>query len=148
MSTYCHKDLRPNLDPRALLGAWRPGRKSSWEPWSKIVSGWFQQKTIKEFLIGPFKFARKRLNVWRVWYVTGVSINAYADDEQIYDSDNDPVRLEARLKCHFSLLKADHWFGVNGMIPNPDKYQAMVLGNTNHAFSFHVNSIKTCNRQH
>ena len=80
--------------------------------------------------------------MWRVWHVTGVSINAYADGEQIYDSDNDPARLEARLKCHFSLLKADHWFGVNGMIPNPDKYQAMVLGNTNHAFSFHVNSIK------
>ena len=67
--------------------------------------------------------------MWRVWHVTGVSINAYADDEQIYDSDNDPVRLEKRLQCHFSLLKADHWFGVNGMIPNPDKYQAMVLGN-------------------
>ena len=80
--------------------------------------------------------------MWRVCHVTGVSINAYADDEQIYHSDNDPVRLEARLKCHFSLLKADHWFGVNGMIPNPDKYQAMVLGNTNHAFGFHVNSIK------
>ena len=77
--------------------------------------------------------------MWRVWHVTGVSINAYADDEQIYD----PVRLEARLKCHLSLLKADHWFSVNGMIPNPDKYQAMVLGNTNHAFSFHVNSIKS-----
>ena len=60
-----------------------------------------------------------------------VSVNAYADDEHIYDSDNDPVRLEARLQCHFSLLKADHWFGVNGMISNPDKYQAIVLGNTN-----------------
>ena len=63
--------------------------------------------------------------------MTGVSINAYADDEQIYDSDNDPVRLEARLQCHLSLLKADHWFGVNDMISNPDKYQAIVLGNTN-----------------
>lgn len=31
---------------------------------------------------------------------------------------------------------------MNGMISIPDKYQAMVLGNTNHAFSFHVNSIK------
>ena len=136
LSTNCHKDLRPNLDPRALLGAWRLGRKSSGEPWSKIASDWFQQKTIKEFLIGPFKFARKRLNVWRVWHVTGLSINAYADDEQIHDSDKDPVRL------------ADRRFGVNGMITNPEKHQAMVLGNTYHVFSFHVNSIKACNRQH
>ena len=50
------------------------------------------------------------------------------------------MRLEARLQCH--LLKADPWFGVNGVISKPDKYQAMVLGNTNHAFSFLVNSIK------
>ena len=34
------------------------------------------------------------------------------------------------------------WFGANDIISNPDKYQAMVLGNTNHTFSFHVNSIK------
>ena len=76
------------------------------------------------------------------YFMDGVSINAYGDDEQIYDSDNDPVRLEARLKCHFSLLKADHWFGVNGMISNPDKYQAVLFGNTNYAFSFYVNSVK------
>ena len=72
------------------------------------------------------------------YFMDGVSINAYAGEEQIYDSDKDPVRLGAR--CH--LLKADHWFGVNGMISNPDQYQARVLGNTNHAFIFHVNSIK------
>ena len=40
------------------------------------------------------------------YFMDGVSINAYGDDEQIYDSDKDPVRLEARLQCH--LLKADH----------------------------------------
>jgi len=28
------------------------------------------------------------------------------------------------------------------MITNPNKYQAIVLGNTNQVFSFHVNSIK------
>ena len=36
----------------------------------------------------------------------------------------------------------DHWFGMNGMISNPYKYQAMVLGNASHAFSFHAKSIK------
>ena len=57
--------------PRALLRMQRREIKSSGEPWSKIVSDWFQQKTIKVFLIGPFKFARERLNVWRVWRVSG-----------------------------------------------------------------------------
>ena len=44
--------------------------QSSGEPWSKIVSDWFQRKTKKVFLIGPFKFARERLNVQRVWRVS------------------------------------------------------------------------------
>ena len=54
-----------------LFSALRSGRKSSGEPWNKIVSDWFQQKTINVFLIGPFKFARARVNVWRVWRVSG-----------------------------------------------------------------------------
>ena len=45
--------------------------QSSEEPWSKIFSDWFQQKTKKVFLIGSFKFARERFNVQRVWRVSG-----------------------------------------------------------------------------
>jgi len=73
------------------------------------------------------------------YFLKGVCINAYADDEQISDSDKDPVKLEKRLQCQ--LLEADHWFGMNGMITNPDKYQAMILANTNYTFSFTVNDI-------
>ena len=58
-------------------------------------------------------------------------------DEQIYASDKEPVKLEMKLQCQ--LLEADQWFGTNGMITNPGKYQAMVLGNTNYTFSFTVN---------
>ena len=64
------------------------------------------------------------------YFLKAVCINAYADDAQIYASDKDPVKLETRL------LEADHWFGMNGLITNPDKYQAMILGNTNYTFSF------------
>ena len=49
--------------PRAFLRVYRREIKSSGEPWSKIVSDWFQQKTINVFLIGPFKFAREWLDV-------------------------------------------------------------------------------------
>ena len=61
----------PQSQPRALLHMSRRKIKSSRDPWSKIVSDWFQQKTIKEFLIGPFKFAQERLNIRCVWCVSG-----------------------------------------------------------------------------
>ena len=43
------------------------------------------------------------------------------------------------MKLQCQLLEAEQWFGINGMISNPDKYQAMILGNTNYTFSFIVN---------
>ena len=57
--------------PRALLRMQRREIKSSGEPWSKIVSDWFQQKTSKVFLIGLFKFEREQLNVRPAWRVSG-----------------------------------------------------------------------------
>ena len=39
--------------------------------------------------------------MWCVWHVIGVSINAYADDEHIYDSDNDPVRYRSETSMPF-----------------------------------------------
>ena len=56
LSTNCHKELRPNLDPRAL------------EFWGTVEQ---------------------------------VSIKAYADDEHIYDSDNDPVRYRSETSMPF-----------------------------------------------
>ena len=100
---------------------------SSWLP---VIKGIPQGS-----LLGPLFF-----NVFMndlFYLLKGVCINAYADDEQIYASDKDPVKLEMKLQCQ--LLEADQWFGMNGMITNPDKYQAMILGNTNYTFSFTVN---------
>ena len=74
------------------------------------------------------------------YFLKGVCVNAYADDEQMYASDKDPlVKFEMKLQCQ--LLEAEQWFGMNVMITNPDKYQAMILGNTNYIFSFTVNDI-------
>ena len=47
------------------------------------------------------------------------------------------MKLEMKLQCQ--LLEADQWFGMNGKITNPDKYQAMILRNINYTFSFTVN---------
>ena len=74
------------------------------------------------------------------YFIEQVNLNAYADDEQLYSSDKDPETLDRRLK--HELLIANSWYKRNGMIANPDKHQAMVLGNTDHDFSFPVkNSI-------
>ena len=74
------------------------------------------------------------------YFLKGVCVNAYADDEQMYASDKDSlVKFEMKLQCQ--LLEADQWFGMNVMITNPDKYPAMILGNTNYIFSFTVNDI-------
>ena len=54
----------------------------------------------------------------------------YADDTKIYASHKDPQVVENRLNR--DLANSGRWFQENGMIQNPDKHQALVLGNTNH----------------
>ena len=59
------------LDPELFCACRGERSRALGNPGGKIVSDWFQQKTIKVFLIGLFKFARGRLNVRRVWRVSG-----------------------------------------------------------------------------
>ena len=66
-------------------------------------------------------------------------MSAYADDIQLYDSNEDPVRLEARLQK--DLRNADEWFANKGMIANARMYQAMVLGSTAHIFKLTANDF-------
>ena len=66
--------------------------------------------------------------------IKDVKLHAYADDEQLYDCDCDPVALDLRIQREVRI--SNTWYAVNGMIVNPDKHQAMVLGSTNHQFSF------------
>ena len=70
------------------------------------------------------------------YHVRHTKLNVYADDQQIYDSDVDPVNLEERIT--HDVLVANQWYRNNGMIVNESKHQAMVLGTTDHTFSFAV----------
>ena len=63
--------------------------------------------------------------------------HAYADDEQLYNSDCDPAVLERKHEYEMDLVNT--WYSNNGMIVNPEKHQAMILGNCNHKFAFPVN---------
>ena len=67
-----------------------------------------------------------------------MKLNAYADDEQLYDFDIDPAEQEKRLLHVRELNTANTWYNNNGMIVNPEKHQAMILGTTNYQFSFPV----------
>jgi len=75
------------------------------------------------------------------FHIKCVKLNAYADGEQLYDSDIDPAELEKRLLR--VLNTANKRYNNTGMIVNPEKHHAMVLGTTNYKFSLPVkNSVE------
>lgn len=62
------------------------------------------------------------------YHVTQAKLNVYAEDHQVYYSKNDPVILG---KCICSeVAKASQWYKNNA------KHQALILGKTDHNFSF------------
>ena len=67
------------------------------------------------------------------------NLNAYADDEQLYSSNCDPEVLERTVKHELRIINT--WYTRNGMIINPDKHQAMVLGKHDYNFSFPVKDM-------
>ena len=72
----------------------------------------------------------------------------YADDTNIHSFNKDVRAVQKNL--NIDLENAASWFIQNGMKPNPDKYQAMVLGKTEDKFNFKLADIdiktteKTC----
>ena len=63
-----------------------------------------------------------------------MKLHAYADDEQLYDTDSDPIALDQRMQRE--VLKANTCYTENGMIVNPSKHHAMVVGSTDQQLSF------------
>jgi len=120
----------------ALLRNYLSGRSqrveagNKFSSWSPVKKGAPQRSVLRLF------FSNVVMNNL-FYFLREVCINAYADDDQINAWDKDPVKLDMKLHCQ--LLEADQWFGMNGMITNPDKYQAMILGNTKLHFQFTVN---------
>ena len=58
----------------------------------------------------------------------------YADDTNIHFSSKDVCAVQNNLSI--DLENATSWFIQNGMKPNPDKFQAMVLGKTEDKLNF------------
>ena len=79
-------------------------------------------------ILGPLLF-----NIFMndlIYAIKDCRLIGYADDTKIYESHKDPQVVENRLNR--DLANSGRWFQENGMIQNPDKHQALVLGNTNH----------------
>ena len=71
MFLFLLKTVDLNLDSELFCACRGERSRALGNPGARIVSNWFQQKTIKVFLIGLFKFERERLNMRRVWRVRG-----------------------------------------------------------------------------
>ena len=78
------------------------------------------------------------------YFISRVSLNAYADDQQLYGADSDDEALYARLD--HELREALQWLRMNGLMANPSKFQALVLGSTEQDFSFNIDGqqIQRC----
>ena len=77
------------------------------------------------------------------YFISRVSLNAYADDKHLYGADSDHAVLYASLD--HELREAIVWFRKNSPMANSGKFQLLVLGSTEQDFSFNIDGqqIKT-----
>ena len=81
-------------------------------------------------LLGPLLF-----NIFMndlVFAIKDCRLINYADYSKLYLSHQDPLVVQEGINQ--DLANTIQWFQQNGMIANPEKYQAVVLGNTAHDF--------------
>ena len=67
-------------------------------------------------------------------------MNIYADDQQIYDSDKDPMTLHLRMENE--LVTIVNWYTINGLKANAEKFQAMILGKKTYDFNFKIGNVE------
>ena len=66
------------------------------------------------------------------YFVRHARLNIYADDQQIYDSDKDPMTLHLRMENELTtIVKA-----------NPEKFQVMILGKKTYDFHFKIGNVE------
>ena len=67
-------------------------------------------------------------------------IYIYADDQQIYDSDKDPMTLHLRMENELTTIV--NWYAINSLKANPEKFQAMILGKKTYDFHFKIGNVE------
>ena len=74
------------------------------------------------------------------YFVRHARLNIYADDQQIYDSDKDPMTLHLRMENE--LISIVNWYAINGLKANPEKFEAMILGKKTYDFNFKIGNVE------
>ena len=59
------------------------------------------------------------------YHIAEVKLHAFADNEQLYDSDVDLKLVDRRPMRQLNI--ANEWYRSNGMLVNPTKHQAMII---------------------
>ena len=98
------------------------------------MSSWTEACPKAAWSVGPLFFNIFLNDLF--YFVTKVQLSAYADDQQIYSSDTDHAALYERMNGELAV--AVDCFRQNGLMANPDKFQALILGSTNLDFTFVV----------
>ena len=88
-------------------------------------------------VLGPLFF---NIFINDIFLFISISLNAYADDQQLYSSDLDHELLYNRINNELSI--AVDWFKHNGLMANPDKFHALILGSTDLDFNFNVGGFE------
>ena len=123
----CHllKDYLQDREQRVKIG-------DTYSPWLRVKRGVPQGSTL-----GPLLF---NIFINDLFLFVKANLNIYADDQQIYDSHEDLAALH--LTVQNELDTAVHWYKINGLKGNPEKFQVMILGETSHKYNFKVGDIE------
>ena len=88
-------------------------------------------------VLGPILF---NIFINDLLFVVQESICNFADDNTLYICGTNITDITRRINKDLEIVL--HWFTNNGMVANPDKFQAIFLGNTNNNITLNIGSTK------
>ena len=122
-----------------LLGNFLNGRQQrveindTFSPWMSLTRGVPQGSVLSPLLFNIF--------INDIFYfVRHARLNICADDQQIYDSDKDPMTLHLRMENELTTIV--NWYAINGLKANPEKFQAMILEKKTYDFHFKIGNVE------
>ena len=85
----------------------------TFSPWMSLTRGVPQGSVLSPLL---FNFFINNI----FYFVRHARLNIYVDDQQIYDSDKDPMTLHLRMENELTTIV--NWYAINGLKANPEKF--------------------------
>ena len=88
-------------------------------------------------VLGPILF---NIFINDLLFAVQENICNFADDNTLYACGSDITDITRKINNDLEIVI--HWFSNNGMVANPDKFQAIFLGNANNNISLNLGSTK------